>query len=286
MSLARIAVLALIQGMAELLPISSSAHVIAAERLMGLDPSSPRMTFLLVMLHTGTTVAVIVYFWRRWSARAAEASPRQRKALAGALLAATAATGVVGLLLKHVIETVYLKGTGARDIEAIFSNLPLMAASLAAAGALIIWAGLRGEGGRSADLGLRQSVSIGLVQGLCLPFRGFSRSGATISSGMLLGVPRALSEDFSFALSVLLTPPVIAREAWRLSRVSGVSAAWESGAFKPGLLGMFLSFLAGLAALRWLSNWLESGRWRYFGYYCLLASAGVLALSAFLRRPV
>ncbi|MDE2237841.1 MAG: undecaprenyl-diphosphate phosphatase, partial [Elusimicrobia bacterium] len=177
MSLARIAVLALIQGMAELLPISSSAHVFAAERLMGLDPSSPRMTFLLVMLHTGTTVAVIVYFWRRWSARAAEASPRQRKALAGALLAATAATGVVGLLLKHVIETVYLKGTGARDIEAIFSNLPLMAASLAAAGALIIWAGLRGEGGRSADLGLRQSVSIGLVQGLCLPFRGFSRSG-------------------------------------------------------------------------------------------------------------
>ena len=57
---------AVIQGAAELLPVSSSAHVILAETLMGLDPSSPEMTFLLVMLHTGTMFAVLVYYWRRW----------------------------------------------------------------------------------------------------------------------------------------------------------------------------------------------------------------------------
>jgi undecaprenyl-diphosphatase len=55
-----------IQGLAELLPVSSSAHAIVAEKLMGLDPSSPGMTLLLVMLHCGTMVAVIVYFWKAW----------------------------------------------------------------------------------------------------------------------------------------------------------------------------------------------------------------------------
>ena len=66
MNYIQVLILALIQGACELLPVSSSAHVIVAEKLMGLDPSSPEMTMLLVMLHTGTMFAVIVYFWRRW----------------------------------------------------------------------------------------------------------------------------------------------------------------------------------------------------------------------------
>ncbi|MEI9973373.1 MAG: undecaprenyl-diphosphate phosphatase [Ignavibacteriota bacterium] len=68
MSLLQVILLAIVQGLAELLPVSSSAHVVVSEKLMGLDPSSPPMTLLLVMLHTGTMVAVIVYFWRRWRA--------------------------------------------------------------------------------------------------------------------------------------------------------------------------------------------------------------------------
>ena len=66
MMLLKILILAVIQGAAELLPVSSSAHVIVAEKLMGLDPVSPEMTLLLVMLHTGTMFAVIVYFWKAW----------------------------------------------------------------------------------------------------------------------------------------------------------------------------------------------------------------------------
>jgi len=68
-TLLHIVVLAGIQGLTELLPVSSSAHVILAERLMGLDPTTPAMTFLLVMLHTGTMLAVLVYFAPRWWAR-------------------------------------------------------------------------------------------------------------------------------------------------------------------------------------------------------------------------
>ncbi len=66
MSLLKIIILAVVQGLAELLPVSSSAHVVVAEKLMGLDPSSPEMTLLLVMLHTGTMFAVIAFFWKTW----------------------------------------------------------------------------------------------------------------------------------------------------------------------------------------------------------------------------
>ena len=66
MSLLHVLILAVVQGLAELLPVSSSAHVVVTEKLLGLDPSAPSMTLLLVMLHTGTMFAVIVYFWQKW----------------------------------------------------------------------------------------------------------------------------------------------------------------------------------------------------------------------------
>ena len=282
MTLPAIVVLAVIQGLAELLPVSSSAHVIVAEKLLGLDPSSPEMTFLLVMLHTGTTFAVILYFWPRWKKQFFSRNSPAFMDTVKALVIATAATGVVGLVLKHIIESVFLRGAAKAEIEALFSNLPLISAALASAGALILWASTKPES--EAPLDLERAGWIGLVQGLCLPFRGFSRSGATISTALLRGVSRPLAEDFSFALAVILTPPVVAREAHRLlkSVPAGSRGEMLGGLFTPGLAGMVFSFLAGLVALRWLSSWLERGRWSYFGYYCLLASAGVLAV-AFLQ---
>jgi len=283
MSFLSIAVLAVIQGLAELLPVSSSAHVVVAEKLMGLDPSAPEMTFLLVMLHTGTTVAVIAYFWPRWKSRFVSADSAAKKSAALGLLAATAATGVVGLVLKQLIEHFFLRGAQKSEIEALFSNLPLIAAALAAAGVLIIAAG--GERKDESPLNLPRALAVGVVQGLCLPFRGFSRSGATISTALLCGIPRAAAEDFSFALAVILTPPVLAREGHRLLAASAASGAHAplAALFLPGLAGMVFSALAGLAALRWLSSWLEKGRWRWFGYYCLAASAAVFAVSTRLR---
>ena len=133
----------------------------------------------------------------------------------------------------------------------------------------------------SAPFGLQESSIVGLVQGLCLPFRGFSRSGATISAGLLLGLNKARVEEFSFALAVVLTPPVIGREMWRLLKFHASSPPSGTGLFDlffPSLLGMVFSCLAGLLALRWLSSWLEQGRWQLFGVYCLLASAVVLSL--------
>src|ERR1700674_4985991 len=103
MSLLNVIILAIVQGLAELLPVSSSAHVIVAEKLMGLDPSSPPMTLLLVMLHTGTMFAVIVYFWQRWRTTYFQ-SARTFKTFAVRVGTATALTAVVGGALIKLIE--------------------------------------------------------------------------------------------------------------------------------------------------------------------------------------
>ncbi|MEZ0229669.1 MAG: undecaprenyl-diphosphate phosphatase, partial [Planctomycetota bacterium] len=187
MSWLHVVILAVIQGAAELLPVSSSAHVILAERLLGLDPARPELTFLLVMLHTGTMLAVIQYFWPRW--RAVIADPERglsRVAYAKRIVLATGLTGVLGLALKAFIEKVLIGGPKA-ELEQLFRSLPLMACSLVTVGVIIVAAGSRESAANAAPLSGGRAAAIGLMQGLCLPFRGFSRSGATISTGLFLG---------------------------------------------------------------------------------------------------
>ena len=282
MTLLQILILAIIQGAAELLPVSSSAHVIVAEKLMGLDPTTPEMTLLLVMLHTGTMFAVIVYFWSSWK-ESFFSSKRVFRETVKFVAAATVVTGVVGLALKFVIEKLFMKNIPHAEIELLFGNMNLISGALAAVGLLILFAGIKNrissEGNRA--LGLENSCYVGAVQGICLPFRGFSRSGATISAGLILGMSRRTVEEFSFALAVVLTPPVIVREVMRLLHEQHASSTSVSGLtqiFLPSLLGMLFSFVAGFFALKWLSNWLESGRWLLFGVYCLAASAVVFLL--------
>ena len=271
----QLAILAIVQGLAELLPVSSSAHVIVAEKLLGLDPTSPQMTLLLVMLHTGTMFAVIVYFWRSWR-EAYFSSVAAFRDVAVRVIVATALTGSVGLALMYFIKHAFMNGASDFQIESLFGNAHLMGAALAAVGILIITAGLSRRPARDG-LTVGDSAVIGVMQGVCLPFRGFSRSGATISTGMLLGVARRRAEEFSFALAVVLTPPVIVRELHRLHKAQALAGGSVSlgHAALPGLIGMVLSFLAGMVALRWLSRWLEAGRWHLFGAYCLVAAAVV-----------
>ncbi len=281
----QILILALVQGACELLPVSSSAHVIAVEKLMGLwsgkpiDASSPDMMMLLVMLHTGTMFAVIAYFWKGWK-RDYFASTGQTQWFAIQVIGATICTGIVGFGLQILIEKVFMHGKPHAEVEDLFNNLPLMAGALTAVGLLIIYAGLNEQKTpRHSEIQPQHSFWIGIVQGLCLPFRGFSRSGATISTGLILGLPKQKLEEFSFALAVVLTPAVIAREAHRLLKAHALSGQTSVlHLFVPGLVGMVLSFIAGLLALKLLSRWLEGGRWKFFGYYCLAAAAGVLLI--------
>jgi undecaprenyl-diphosphatase len=294
MPIFQVIILAIVQGLAELLPVSSSAHVVVAEKLLGLDPSSPQMTLVLVMLHTGTMFAVIAYFWNQWK-RTYFASADAFKRVLVRIIWATLLTGIIGEILIKIIEKTAFKGAPKAEIELLFGRLDLVAPALAAAGIVILIAGLKEKRRMAAAYDLhadlrdgatvtmRQAGWIGAVQGLCLPFRGFSRSGATISTGMLTGATKERAERFSFALAVVLTPPVVVREGLRLLKATHEAAASGApidlhGTILRSLLGAVCAFVAGLVALKWLSSWLESGRWYLFGIYCLLASAVVFYL--------
>jgi undecaprenyl-diphosphatase len=298
----QVIVLAIVQGLAELLPVSSSAHVTVAAKLMHselLDKQKVfEWTFLLVMLHAGTMFSVLIYFWSRW---------KKLWNQIPSLVIATVATAAIGFPLKHIIEKYFLNADASappQEIEALFQNLPLMACALAIVGVLIVIAGFKDDRapGTIEKISPLSSAIIGAVQGLALPFRGFSRSGSTISTGMLMNIARIRAEEFSFALAVILTPAIIGREVLMLIKqhaqaagetalvsASAASAAGTAASklanhlslgqlLLPGLIGMVASFLAGLVALKWLSNWLEHGRWKFFGIYCLVAAAVVVGV--------
>jgi len=290
-----------------------------------MNPSAPEMTLLLVMLHTGTMLAVIVYFWRRWRRTFFNSMP-EFKNFAVALIVATLLTGVVGGGIIEFIEKVMMRHQPHAWVEQLFNRLDLIAIALAVGGVLILIAGLvensraksrripgaqteasgsagsgavplRGASGARAGVttgvlekrGASQTASasemtpvqyssIGAIQGLVVPFRGFSRSGGTISIGLLLRVARRTAEDFSFALAVVLTPPADAREVWRLYQSQHHNLAAMVPSAAPSILGMVFAFFAGLLALKWLSRWLETGRWHLFGIYCLAAAVVVAYL--------
>ena len=292
MSILKVIILAIVQGLAELLPVSSSAHVVVAEKLLGLDPSSPQMTLLLVMLHTGTMFAVIAYFWKEWKS-SYFASQKYLWSFLIRSACATFLTFIVGYPIIKIVERTVLRGLPRGQIEDLFSRLDLVAAALFAVGIIILVAGwnerkmtistTNANADRTDDVSFGQAGLIGAVQGLCLPFRGFSRSGATISTCLLLGINRKHAERFSFALAVILTPPVIVRELFRLlnfsrdAKLTGAPVDMHASILFA-LMGAVFSFLAGLLALRWLSRWLETGKWYLFGIYCVVAAAAVFWL--------
>ena len=296
MSILKVLILAIVQGLAELLPVSSSAHVVVAEKLMGLDPSSPEMTLVLVMLHTGTMFAVIVYFWQQWK-RSYFATSDAFKRFSIRAVWATILTGVIGYPLQKVIAHVAFPGAPKAQIEDLFGRLDLVAYALFVVGLLILWAGMKEREAETAsttaydrsvsrsgdNVTFSQAGWMGAVQGLSLPFRGFSRSGSTISTGLLAGANRERAERFSFALAVILTPAVVGREGLRLLHAAHEAKAAGTpidlhGSVVASVVGRVFAFLAGLAALRWLSSWLENGRWYLFGVYCLVASGVVFYL--------
>lgn len=283
MSLAVVCLLAIVQGIAELLPISSSAHVILVEKWLALDPSSPEMTFLLVMLHTGTMLSVLVYFFPSWKRLLSKENPLG-PTFFKMVFVGTLTTGLLGLALKHFIETQLLQNHPHAEVELLFGNLWLIGTALAIVGLLILLSGLitrhrkhNVDPSLSASAhSLRNSVLIGLIQGLSLPCRGFSRSGSTISLGLLLGLPRGFAEEYSFALAVAITPFALGREIFRLHQAATATTAIP---YVSGVIGLLLSFLAGWIAIRWLSRWLEKDRWAVFGVYCLGLSALILGLA-------
>ncbi len=261
-------VMGIVQGLTEFLPISSSGHLIIVPHLFGwTDPFIDSLTFS-VMLHMGTLVALLVYFWRDWLRLipAGLAALRDRsfagdpdRRLAWLLAITTIPAMVVGVLFNDFIE---------QNVRQ-----PTIVAALLVIGGVILWLADRwgGTSRRIADLGFPAAFAIGAAQAIAL-FPGISRAGISISAGRLLGLDRQSAARFSF----LMAMPIIAGAgAWETLKVLRGA---ETVAIQPAQLvvGMVAALVAGLVAISTLLRYLTTHRLDLFVWYRILVAAVVV----------
>ncbi|MAI19723.1 MAG: hypothetical protein CMF28_00570 [Kiritimatiellaceae bacterium] len=249
----KVVVLAVVQGVTEFLPVSSSGHLVLGRELLGLEVGSGGM--LEVVLHAGTLVSVVVFY-----------GARLRALLGGVVRGDGASLRYVGLVGLGIVPAVGL-GWVARDaLGTVFDRPSWAGAFLMVTGGYLLlthWA-------RPVEraLRVRSVVWIGLVQMLAL-LPGISRSGSTICTARLLGVSPKVAAEFSFMMSIPLLLGVVIFE--------GVSG-WRANAIGAGearvlALGFVVAAGVGYGALRWLVLLLERGRFWRFGIYCLVVGA-------------
>ncbi len=236
----------LVQGLTEFLPVSSSGHLFIFQKIIS---QSAEMLPVFVLMHLATLGSVIVFLYRDMIAAA-----RNRKTL-GRIFLATLITGAVAL----AIEKTALR---------FFDSSYLIAGGLMITAVLLLT--IRKSGSRTiADLGIRDSLCIGLLQGLAV-FPGISRSGITITVLLKRGFDKKSAFTFSFLLSI----PII-----------GLAFIFEAGSLKDSCFswpvlfwGCLAAFLSGLFALKMLKKYLGMDKLYRFGYYCLAVSMAVVFL--------
>lgn len=245
--------LGLLQAATEFLPVSSSAHLVIAQHLLGID--SPGL-FLEVALHMGTLLSVLIYFrtdiWDLTAGtfRPGEPGVRSRQEV-GLIFIATVPAVVAALVFKDAID-------------AAFDSLPLVGWMLLATTAVLIssrWA-------RSGSAGVTAKVALilGLAQALAI-MPGISRSGMTIVAGLWLGMSGTEAARFSFLMAI---PAILG------AGLLSLGAGLPEGALLPLGTGMIVSALAGYVVIAWLMDILRRGRLYFFGGYTLLAGLIVI----------
>jgi undecaprenyl-diphosphatase len=267
--------LGLVQGLTEFLPVSSSAHLVAAERLLNVRPPG---VFLEVALHAGTLAAVLLVLWREIAVLARDGLWGALLYLRGAGRAAVAERApMFGTALAIVVGTIpaALAGVLAEDaIAGLFANLTAAGVCLCVTGLILL-------GSRWAPAGTRTRVTvgrglaIGLAQSLAL-LPGISRSGITIVAGRLAGLDRRLAGRFSFLLAV---PALAGAAVLELIRtLPGEPGAAGDSLIRAGALasGVLVSTLVGTVSLLLLLRVIERGRLHWFAAYCLPAGAAML----------
>lgn len=269
MSLLESIVLGLIQGLTEFLPISSSAHLLVFPAMFGWEDPGAAFT---AVTQLGTETAVLIYFRRElagiagtWLRSLADRSLRSRpQARTGwFIVVATLPIVVLGVGFESQIET------AAR-------NLWLVGSMLIVFGLILLWADRRARLDRDInELSVRDGVLIGLAQSLAL-VPGVSRSGATISAGLLLGLDRPAAAHFSFLLAL---PAVFGSGLYQLvSILSGEEAGGEPLGYIA--LATVIAFATGYAVIAWLLNYLRSHSLGVFVGYRVALGTLVLGLTA------
>jgi undecaprenyl-diphosphatase len=273
MPLLHVIVLAIVQGLTEFLPVSSSAHLYLTSWILGWNIEALDFD---IALHIGTLFAVLIHFCSDWVqiimqgfklGTAKDAELRQNPKLLWLLVIATIPAGITGLLFDKQAETDW-------------RNPILIGSMLILVGILMWFADSTTLGARSLGaVHEMDAITIGLAQGLAV-VPGTSRSGVTISAGLFRNLKRETAARFSFLLSTPTIAGAGLKALYDMYKHGGV----ESFTSTPFILGIVISAITGCAVIAWFLNYLRTSSLRPFIYYRIIFGIIVLAL-AFIRRP-
>ena len=250
MNIIDIIILGILQGITEFLPVSSSGHLVLAQYMLGID--SPGNT-LEILFHVGTLFSVIYVFNKDIKSIVISLNEKTTQKLVIFIIIATIPAVIVGLIFKsHIIN--------------LFSSIVPVGYALLLTGAILTLS--VNFKNRNESLSYLYSLLIGLSQAIAI-IPGISRSGATISISMLLGIPPKEAARFSFLLSI----PVIIGAG-----LLGFLELESYDIFTPYLIitAILTSFIVGTLSLKILLKLLEVGRFHFFGVYCVIA--GIVAV--------
>ena len=262
-------ILGVVQGLAEFLPISSSAHLIIVPWLFGWQDDGG--VAFDVALHWGTLVAVIVVFWRDWIrlitaglrslSRGLLKEPDAR--LFWALVVASVPGAILGKLLNHLAE------------DKLRQPL-LIAGTMAVMGMLLFVADRVGKKNQdAAQIGLPRAFGIGVAQAAAL-IPGVSRSGATITAGLFMGYDRESIARFSFLMS---TPIIFGAGLVKLPELLRHIKAGDTGITAAAVAaGMIAAAITGVFAVRFMLRWLRGHTYGLFAAYRLLVAVVIVAV--------
>ena len=284
MPIYQVVVLAIVQGLAEFIPVSSSGHLIIVRRLLGWNELSPahELTFD-VALHFGTLLSVLFYFRRTWVqiiraalggkvVRFSEAGgtdqnltpdeQREERLLLWFLAIATIPGAIAGKLLEHSAEDYFR--------EHIF----LIAGALIVVALLMWWGEKVGELRKPlTGISLADALIVGCAQAFAL-LPGVSRSGSTITAGLFRNMTREAAVRFSFLLSTPLIAGAALLKAHEL-RKEGLPAEMHM----PFLVGVLISAVVGYIAIAWLIRYLQSNSLKVFIVYRIVVGVIVIGLA-------
>jgi undecaprenyl-diphosphatase len=264
MLLIKAAVMGVVEGLTEFLPISSTGHLILAGTLLGMTDEKSKV--FEIAIQSGAIVAVIIVYWQRLrdAVMGLGSSARAQRFVANVVIGFLPA-GIVGLL-------VYKK------IKAYLFNGPVVATAFIVGGLIILWVE-RGRRARQAriesvdDMSWLDALKVGLVQCLGM-IPGTSRSGATIIGGMLLGLSRKAATDFSFFLAI---PTLVGAGAYSMWKERALLSTADIPLFAVGFV---VSFLAAWACVRWLLRYVATHDFVPFAWYRI--AFGLLVLATWL----
>ena len=250
----QIMLLAVVQGVAEFLPISSSGHLVIVNWILQASGYGlPDISDINIVLHCGTLLSIAVFYFHRIRRLLGE-----DRRIVVLLIIGTIPAVVVGLPLKLLFDEV-LKST-------------LLAGwLLIVTGAMLLWIGRREAGDKEyQQLSWLNSFWIGLAQAAAV-LPGLSRSGSTISAGLVCGLSSRSAATFSFLLAI---PVIAGAGVLELGHLVGDRELSTPIAYLG--VGVAVSFTVGLASLWWLVRWLERGRLQWFAFWCIPAGVAVI----------